>query len=336
MGSENTHIDFEQVVKYLSNEAGETERLRVEGWIAGSESNKVEFEKIRSLWIKTGGYRQADPVQVDPLQAWEKLRNRLDGGKIVPFDQTISHRKGAAFYLVRAAAVIIFLITAVYILQLGRNQNKIVLQAENVIIRDTLPDQSVVALNAGSKVIFTVRPEARLAALTGEAFFEVKPGADKPFIVNAKNALVKVVGTSFNLQAYPEKDSIILSMATGAAWFLVTGGTDSLLVSAGSKAFYSRSSGKMGFLEAEAANDAFWLTKTLIFKRTDLSQVFDLLEKNYQVDISVANPGILNCRLSARYKDATIENILDQIAAVFNLQVSGDGNEFQIAGEGCN
>lgn len=338
MSSEQKHIDYGQVVKYLSNEADAKERQRLETWIAANAGNRAEFEKIRVIWQKTGTYREAAPVEVDPLLAWNRLKRRIDDAGAAPLEleKETSRTKGLFYYIPRIAAAAALAIVVIYLFQLDRKQEVISLQAEEAIVKDTLPDQTAVALNAVTTLTFTETPTERRAGLSGEAFFDVKPDSAKPFVIDAGEALVKVVGTSFNLQAYPENDTIVLAMQTGHAWLIGKAAGDSLLVAAGGKAILSKATGRIGTLDTDPANDAFWLTRTLIFKRTDLLQVFKMLERNYQVNISVANPGILNCRLSARYSDATVENILEQIAAVFNLQISAAGREFQVTGEGCN
>jgi len=336
MSSEQAHIDFDRIAKYLSNEAGEEERSLVEAWIAANSANQAEFEMIREIWQKAGAYHEPAPAAVDPLQAWDKLKRRIDDAEQIRLESDAFRRRSVFYYVVRVAAAFVLAIAVFYVFQTARDGGAVELRAEGTILKDTLPDQTGVALNAGTTLTFKKTKAERRAQLSGEAFFDVKADSLTPFIVDAGDAYVRVTGTSFNLQAYPDKDTIALSMETGSAWLIGKAVNDSLLVLAGGKAFFARSSGQMGTLEADPANDAFWLTRTLIFKRTELLQVFETLEKNYQVNIFAANPDILNCRLSARYKNATVENILEQIAAVFNLQVSSQGRDFHIMGEGCD
>lgn len=81
----------------------------------------------------------------------------------------------------------------------------------------TLPDSSLVWLNAGSTLKYSsdFNVTDRQIQLEGEAFFEVARNQDKPFIVSTENAAVKVLGTSFNLKAYPEENVVETTVSSG-------------------------------------------------------------------------------------------------------------------------
>ena len=69
-----------------------------------------------------------------------------------------------------------------------------------------LPDGSTVWLNAGSKLTYTkdFGKEIREVTLIGEAFFDVTKMKEKPFIIHTSSINIKVLGTAFNVKAYPE------------------------------------------------------------------------------------------------------------------------------------
>jgi transmembrane sensor len=95
--------------------------------------------------------------------------------------------------------------------------SEIISTPNQVINEYILPDGSVVALNSNSKLVFPkqFKGDTREVTIEGEAFFDVKPNAEKPFIINAGNAQVKVVGTSFNVCAYPETETVEVVVETG-------------------------------------------------------------------------------------------------------------------------
>jgi len=69
-----------------------------------------------------------------------------------------------------------------------------------------LADKTEVWVNAGSKLVFpaSFNKDERNVKLLGEAFFKVTKDQARPFKVHTKNMEVKVLGTSFNIKAYPE------------------------------------------------------------------------------------------------------------------------------------
>ena len=75
----------------------------------------------------------------------------------------------------------------------------------------------MVTLNSNSKLEFPAKfaSDKREVTITGEAFFEVKPNPEKPFVINAGGAQVKVLGTSFNVSAYPKTDAVEVIVKTG-------------------------------------------------------------------------------------------------------------------------
>lgn len=81
-----------------------------------------------------------------------------------------------------------------------------------------LPDGSKVWLNAASSLKYPVsfNNRQRTVELTGEAYFDITPDKNKPFTVQVNNMEVQVLGTSFNVTAYPEEKSIKTTLITGA------------------------------------------------------------------------------------------------------------------------
>jgi transmembrane sensor len=86
----------------------------------------------------------------------------------------------------------------------------------------TLPDGTEVWLNAGTTIKYPSRfkTDARIVQLEGEAYFHVKPAFQKnggkiPFKVIANKQEVEVLGTEFNMNAYPEQESVKTTLVEG-------------------------------------------------------------------------------------------------------------------------
>ncbi|WP_159103391.1 FecR family protein [Prolixibacter bellariivorans] len=80
-----------------------------------------------------------------------------------------------------------------------------------------LPDKSVVWLNAGSTLEYPSEfsQQTRHVSLTGEAFFSVTKNKAKPFVVTTANLSVRVLGTKFNLKAYPDDNRTVATLQEG-------------------------------------------------------------------------------------------------------------------------
>ena len=81
-----------------------------------------------------------------------------------------------------------------------------------------LPDGSIVWINAQSTLIYEKKflGIERNVLLLGEAFFKVKKDPEKPFVVNTHAINIKVLGTEFNVSAYPDNKNIITTLQDGS------------------------------------------------------------------------------------------------------------------------
>ena len=79
----------------------------------------------------------------------------------------------------------------------------------------------------------------------------------------------------------------------------------------------------------------YWLNKTLLFRKTRPSVVFSTLEKLYDVEITVEKEQVLNCELTAKFSNETIDNILQHISTIFELTTEKEAGKITIKGDGC-
>ncbi|MCK5278426.1 MAG: DUF4974 domain-containing protein, partial [Cyclobacteriaceae bacterium] len=79
----------------------------------------------------------------------------------------------------------------------------------------------------------------------------------------------------------------------------------------------------------------YWLNKTLLFRDTNLSIVFETLERLYTIKIQVENQRILNCQLTAKFSNESIDHIIDHISTIFDLEIVKDDKNILINGDGC-
>ena len=79
----------------------------------------------------------------------------------------------------------------------------------------------------------------------------------------------------------------------------------------------------------------YWLNKTLLFRDTNLSVVFETLERLYDIEIQVDNQDILNCKLTAKFSNESIDHIIDHISTIFELKSKKVNRRFTINGDGC-
>ena len=98
-----------------------------------------------------------------------------------------------------------------------------------------MPDGSTIFLNRNSEFSYRSNfgDRSRNVILTGEAFFEIAPDASKPFIIDAGNARVRVVGTSFNVITSNSESAVEVFVKTGKVMLSSNSGSESIALDPG-------------------------------------------------------------------------------------------------------
>jgi len=261
--------------------------------------------------------------------AWEKVQDKIQKKSQ---SKTGRLRKLISNPLMRIAATIMvaaLLSVAGYEVLINKAATKQMVeisatnQTLNII---TLPDGTLVSLNSDTHLKYPKRftGKTREVIIEGEAFFEVKPNKDKPFIIHAGNAQIKVLGTSFNVCAYPSARFVEVIVKTGKVQVLnkttETKQNDELILDPGDKGTLVYSSNALLKTTNHDPNFLAWKTHDLIFRATSLSEVISNLEKVYKVNIRLDDPKLNGLLLTAHFNDYSLNFILKVIETTFQIE----------------
>ncbi len=197
---------------------------------------------------------------------------------------------------------------------------------DQVVKSFKLPDGTLVSLNSNTKLKYPKRfgKDTREVTIEGEAFFEVKQNIHKPFIIHAGNAQIKVLGTSFNVSAYPRAKLVEVIVETGKVQVLnnltKTNQISKLILNPGEKGTLVYSSNALLKTTNQDPNFMAWKTHNLIFRATSLSEVIGNLEKVYKVNIRLDDPKLNGLLLTAHFNDYPLEFILKVIETTFQME----------------
>lgn len=333
-------IDELLLLKYLTGEADGMIRKEVENWLEAEAGNREILDRLESLWLETGKLTPP-PLAVDIDAAWNRISARME---------MADDKAGAAlnrprlrfmrFAMAAAAAVMLIFGTWAVMRLITGAPEMIGITATTIVVHDTLPDGSRITLNAASKLVYPEQFEGRTreVRLTGEAFFEVTRDSLQPFVVEAGSARVKVLGTSFSVKAVPG-ETVEVHVATGRVMLFRidarTADTTSVILEAGQRGVLRVNALRPEVVEQIPPDDLFWANRSLDFSGTPLQEVIGMLEKYYGIRVTVSNPDILLCRLSATFADEPPARIMTVIAESFGLQLSAGGNHYHLTGDGC-
>ena len=150
----------------------------------------------------------------------------------------------------------------------------------------TLSDGTRVWLNSETSIQYPVAfgAKERRVFVQGEAYFEVVKDAKKPFTVQFMSSSVTVLGTSFNIRAYPEEKQSQTTLAEGSVRIYSPG--SSMLLKPGEQAEVNALSGKMVKREVEVKSFTSWKDGRFVFEQQPLEDIMRTLERWYDMVIS--------------------------------------------------
>lgn len=337
MKTNSGHIDESLLLRFLLGEANRDEVQQVNEWLQLSEENQKLLDSYEALWAETGKLTPK-PVAVDIPSAWKRMSERIDQYENEK-SKTVSFRSRFIWLSSSAAAVIIILFGIYQLINKPETKNLLIASNQEVV-HESLPDGTQIVLNNNSKITYPEKfaSNERRVKLEGEAYFDVEPNKEKPFIIEAGDAFIQVLGTSFNVKAYENAEIEVVVTEGLVKLFTVdteTMDTSSILLKAGEKGMLSRKEKTPIFVSENIPDELFWMNYTLIFKDTDLKKVFSLLEDHYSITINVDHKEIYNCRLTTTFANNSIGEIIEVIVATFDFEYIKENNTYTIKGDGC-
>ncbi len=210
----------ELIVKCLTYEATDEERVRLYHWIKENKENKAYFKEIQAGWSISEKSRILS--QFDSDAAWKKFSERTSQ-KRIDLRQSFGRKIQLPIWNIAASWLIFLIIGSLTIFFIPGRKNNSKLHATEIIAplgsrtHVVLPDGSSLWLNAGSKISYGADygTNKRKVVLTGEAFFDVVSNREKPFEVFTADLVVRALGTRFNVKAYPDENTVTATLEQG-------------------------------------------------------------------------------------------------------------------------
>ncbi len=334
---DNRYTDL--IASFLSGDISAEEYSTLMTWVEESEENKAAFEESQKVWSITGNDDFSFEMDVD--EAWGAVASQLETPtekKATPSIQTKDWSIGN--YLFRVAAVILITIIAGY--WLYQNQSPIVSELTSIITQAgekqelTLPDGSKVWINEQSRLSYHPDFQPRKVFLEGEAFFEVENLNDASFEILSGDARTVVLGTAFNVRAYPAENQIEVTVEHGkVAVNLQANKAAPILLKAGNTGVVNKTSKDLSKKEQKVVNAASWKTKQLTFENMRMAEVIESLERYFGIIIEVDDERILNCHFTGNYQNPELKQILDVLKFGLALDIDNQPNSYLFSGEGC-
>lgn len=281
-----------------------------------------------------------DPLIVDVDQAWMNVKERIldkepDAGMLY----TNPLNRGKNF--VRLVAAVLVLVAMAwgfkeYVFdEYLKSADNTIATNKKELYNTVLADGTEVFLNEDSKLTYSRKAKEgiRIVEMNGEAFFNVAPDNNIPFVILTGNARIEVVGTSFNVNTRPENAQLEVFIESGKVKLLNSRvkGEGVLL-----------EPGEIGMLDRDRitkhrnadVNYMAWRTRKLVFNETPLREVVAVLSKVYHSDIKLdpSCPG--NLKYTAIIDNQPLDSVLGAIELTFSLNVKISKDNILLINEG--
>jgi len=188
----------------------------------------------------------------------------------------------------------------------------------------TLADGSIIRLNADSKL--TVAPgfnaKNRQLTLEGEGYFKVAKNAKLPFVIRTGKVKTTVVGTVFNLKAYPETESIRLTVIEGKVRFEKQ--NKGLLLEANKAATYQKATSSFKKEAFDKEKALGWQRGKLVFDNIPFSEALRMIERRFNIvtsDQSGSGNRLVKITFDANEK---AETILHDLGLLLGLKLTSE------------
>jgi len=330
MNKDTTYYEL-LISKYLSGETDAAELAELRDWIVLSDENRSLFTHTRKAWALAESMHVETNTDLDA--EWSALKNRIAADK-VPRVRKLNTRPEKTILRVAAIALVLILPSVLYFL-FFMTPNTGMLVADRQQVESTLPDGTQVTLNTGSTLLYPqkFKGDERKVALKGEAYFDVAHNQEKPFVIDAEDMQIRVLGTTFYVNTNSKDNNMEVVLLSGSVKLTYAG--KEMLLEPGEKAVVLKNFDEIVKQSSDDPNLLAWKTRILRFNDTPLKEIVTLLSKVYQNDIRILNPEIEDCRITATFEKQSLEAVLMVLQSTLNIHVRPNGQTIELSGESC-
>lgn len=281
-------MEREKLHRFFAGTTSIKEGMTIKAWMEASEENKRTFYQERRLF--------------DALM----LHNDQETIKQV----SIKRIPGIIFQWLKVAAIITLTLVCNYSYQAYKSGQEVI--AMNTIsvpagqrTNLTLPDGTNVWLNARTTLQYpvTFNKKQRNVLLKGEAYFDVTPNKKVPFIVRTDRYDIEVLGTQFNVDAYPEQKEFETTLMKGSVKVTSQKFPEQTITLQPDHKVYVKN-GQLEVAKVEDFNPYRWKEGLICFKDESFQNIIKDFEKYYGVRIIINNKNVLKYSYNGKFRQS--------------------------------
>ncbi len=295
------------------------------------ESNSM----LEQVWNNTNS--ELSQPSFDKQKLFQKISNQIDNNNV----PTIRWYQKPSFRVAASIAVLVTIsLSAIYFVWNNRNfaekQMLTIFSGSNSMQQVVLPDGSKVLLNKHTTIKYpkVFSKKVRRVELSGEAIFEVTHNPNQAFIVAANNVEVEVLGTVFNVMAYPADGMVTATLISGKVKLKYidpsTKKEQSITLAPNHSATYYFNQNRFEVSMVDVSKVTAWEQGKLIFSDEPIESVVNKLNRWYGVEISLSNDLKGKYRLTMTVENETIDEVLLIISKTIPIGYSKSDKQVSI------
>jgi transmembrane sensor len=322
-------FEFDRLIGlYQKGLLSEEQKRLVEDWLNNTDKNvEVSFSDEDQLRLK------------------HKILNEIkQQGRIFDLKQQDGKAVAGRGVIYKVAAAILLIAIFTYLIWPGggdRSGYNEMLATNSIgsITKVFLSDGTLVWLKGHSTLTYPsdLSGKKRHVSLQGEALFEVAKDAARPFVIQCGDLTTTVLGTSFNIKSNEENIEVIV--LTGKVSLTTIHDTKGVIVLPSEKVVYNgqqRSISRIAAVYDEKASTVKGTEYSMSFEDKRMSEVIPLIEKKFNIKISISDSRLENCKITADFSDQSLERTLSMLSQALKFEYEIDKKQVYLRGKGCD
>lgn len=330
--------DIERLIaRQLAGEATKKEADDLRLWLNSSPQNNEEYNKVALTYQLSKSHINSQRKSI----VLNRLSSRIDAERKKGVSNFSSYKITRIKWAVAASIVLFVSVGLMFYTQIIE-ENPVdvgvsLIEKTNPAGQKSkifLPDGSIVWLNSESSLSYTneYNDSIRFVEMEGEAYFEVKKDASRPFIVKSKTLTIIALGTAFNINTFNKDNEVLVALTEGKISVdNMDSDLSSLIIYPGEGVLYKPlESEEMQKISIDIEGVKSWRDGVLSLKNATLQETIDQLSRWYGVQFILTNEPIRIWSATGVFDNEYLENVLNTLSFSQDFDYEIDGKNINI------
>ena len=306
-----------------------------EKYLAGNATAEERESLLRQLHAdeQLGGWLRTD-IEFAEGGMPEPIRERILNNVYARTQRPLISRR---CWSIAAVMLILIISGAIGWTLFGLQNQNLKSQISNNQIRDiivttgmgehshvTLPDGTILTLNAQTTVRYNLADGKRQVSIDGEAYFDVARDPEHPFVVSANGMTVTCLGTSFDVRNYSDESTASVVLRDGKV--RVNACDADLTMEPGSRVLMDRQTFALSKHTVTPSDYTAWLNGEIKFNNQTLEEIAAELSRNYNIDLVITSDELRQERFNGYLGRSSLRNILDVLCLASDMSYHVDND----------